>query len=79
MDEKQKKQVEIIREVLKFDDNQRARQSLLDARLKLRNCAIMLTKDLSVIDVLSGHSDAVMAASAILGVEQQIEMLLNED
>lgn len=74
MDEKQKKQIEIIHSAL-TDECKALLQQGVDS---LREAGKILLKDLTAYDVISGHSEVMLAGSAIMQIRQQLELILQD-
>lgn len=72
MDEKQKKQIEIIHSALTDECKELLQQSVES----LREAGKVLLKDLTAYDVVSGHSEVMLAASAVMQIRQQLELIL---
>lgn len=72
MDEKQRKQIEIIHSAL-TDECRDLLQQSVDS---LREAGKVLLKDLTAYDVVSGHSEVMLAGSAIMQIRQQLELIL---
>lgn len=75
MDEKQKKQLEIIHHALSDEQCE-----VLDGiAKKLRALGRDVVKDLTAFDVIVGHSETMMAANALMQIVRQIDMILTCD
>lgn len=74
MEEKQLKQLEIVRTTLASND--KAVKELKCAKEDLHKAIKLIVGHLDVYSVITGHSDEVLAASALVAITQQIEQLL---
>lgn len=75
MDEKQRKQLEIIHNALSDEHC----ETLHDMSKKLKELGRDVVNDLSAFDVIVGHSEKMMAANAIMQISRQIDMILTCD
>lgn len=71
MDEKQKKQVEIVKKALEGH-----RDATLYIYEEIVGLAQTLLKDVSAFEVLSGKSELMLAASALMSIAQQVETII---
>lgn len=73
MDEKQKKQIEIVKKAL--IGHSAAVTYIYDEIVGL---AQTLLKDVTAFEVLSGKSELMLAASALMAIAQQVESIFPE-
>lgn len=73
MDEKQKKQIEIVRSAL--NGHHDAVTSIYDEIVSL---AQSLLQDVTAFEVLQGKSELMLAASALMSIAQQVESIIPE-
>lgn len=73
MDEKQKKQIEIVKKALK--EHRSAVEFIYD---EITGLAQELLRDVTAYEVLSGKSELMLAASALMSLAQQVESILPE-
>lgn len=71
MDEKQKKQIEIVKEALK--GHRAAVTCIYDETVGL---AQTLLQNVTAFEVLSGKSKLMLAASALMSIAQQVESII---
>lgn len=75
MDEKQKKQLEIIHRGLSDEQC----ETLDNISKKLKDVGRDIVDELTAFDVIVGHSERMMAANAIMQIARQIDMILTCD
>lgn len=75
MDEKQKKQLEIIHNALSDEQC----EELYKISKKLRELGRDVVDDLTAFDVIVGHSEKMMAANALMQISRQVDMILTCD
>lgn len=72
MDEKQKKQLEIIHNALSDEQC----EVLNGISKELRALGRDVVDDLTAFDVIVGHSDKMLAANALMQIARQVDMIL---
>lgn len=73
MDEKQKKQIEIVKNTLNGHHGEVT--SIYDEIVSL---AQSLLQDVTAFEVLQGKSELMLAASALMSIAQQVESIIPE-